>query len=613
MFRFRTLFILLALLATVLAAFLVWKWPRDNGPRLRTGTSAETVSISTPRGKLAQKTIRQRLSAGSGGWNSEVFAEQASLALNELAARLSDESSTGTEIDAWLADDFSFSELRCADDIVYENERLRIWRGRAKENAERAGASRFAAALDELTDAFATIDYAKIKLVAVQASGAAIESRALLTIVGQTDTSRLQQNAAWHLVWIPNGDPEQSSAARLKELRVTDYEEIVARDVSPWFSDCTNAVVGQSEVFRKQLAHGLQHWLGRVEYVHGMNYFTRQGIAVGDVNGDGYDDVYLCQPGGLPNRLFLQRVDGSVREASASWGVDFLDRTASALLVDLDNDGDQDMALATFEGVIVLENLGDTFQQRVCSQLGEHDLQSLSAVDYDNDGDLDIYVTVDFASSESRRRQNLPAFVYHDANDGGFNQLLRNDIDGSSWAFADTTRETGLDENNQRHSLAAAWEDCDNDGDQDLYVANDYGQNNLYINNQGRFVDEAVSQGVVDYGSGMSASWGDYDRDGLPDLYVGNMFSSAGSRITTQSRFLAGAEGSTRQLYRRFAKGNSLFRNLGDGEFAEVGAEANVEMGRWAWSSLFADINNDGWQDLFVANGYITTADTGDL
>ena len=100
---------------------------------------------------------------------------------------------------------------------------------------------------------------------------------------------------------------------------------------------------------------------------------------------------------------------------------------------------------------------------------------------------------------------------------------------------------------------------------------------------------------------------------GHPDLYVGNMFSSAGNRITTQSRFLADADSSTRQLYRRFAKGNSLFRNLGDGKFAEVGDEAKVEMGRWAWSSVFADINNDGWQDLFVANGYITTEDTGDL
>jgi hypothetical protein len=293
--------------------------------------------------------------------------------------------------------------------------------------------------------------------------------------------------------------------------------------------------------------------------------------------------------------------------------VDFLDRTTSSLLVDLDNDGDQDMTLATFEGVLILENSGETFRQRVHHRMDEHDVQSLSAADYDGDGDLDIYVTVDFASSESRRREQLPAFVYHDANDGGGNAMLRNEINGSTWAFTDATRESGLDENNQRHSLAAAWEDCDNDGDQDLYVANDYGQNNLYINVNGHFADQAVPQGVVDYGSGMSASWADFDRDGHPDLYVGNMFSSAGNRITTQSRFLAGSESSTRQLYRRFVKGNSLFRNLGDGRFVEVSAAAHVEMGRWAWSSVFADINNDGWQDLFVANGYITTEDTGDL
>ncbi len=614
MSRIRHPIILLILLVTMSGAFLVWKRSRDNRPNTPTDTTVETVSLTTPRGKLAQETIRERLSAGSGGWNSEVFAEQASFALNKIAARLSDkESASETQLGDWLANDFSFSPLRCADDLVYENERVRIWRGRANGNARRAGASRFTSALDELTAAFAVIDYAKIKLVAVEMHDETIESRALLTIVGQTETGRLQQNAAWHLVWTSNGDRQQSPKVRLKELRVTDYEEIVANDASPWFSDRTNAVVGQTDVFREQLSRGLQHWLARIEYVHGMNYFTRQGITVGDVNGDGYDDVYLCQPGGLPNRLFLQKEDGSVREASASWGVDFLDRTASALLVDLDNDGDQDMALATFEGVIVLENVGGSFQQRVRHLIGERDLQSLSSVDYDNDRDLDIYVTVDFASSKSRETQNLPAFVYHDANDGGSNQLLRNDIEGTSWVFADVTRETGLDENNQRHGLAAAWEDCDNDGDQDLYVANDYGQNNLYINDNGRFVDKAGPKGVMDYGSGMSASWADYDRDGHPDLYVGNMFSSAGNRITTQSRFLADADSSTRQLYRRFAKGNSLFRNLGDGKFAEVGDEAKVEMGRWAWSSVFADINNDGWQDLFVANGYITTEDTGDL
>jgi hypothetical protein len=207
----------------------------------------------------------------------------------------------------------------------------------------------------------------------------------------------------------------------------------------------------------------------------------------------------------------------------------------------------------------------------------------------------------------------LPSFVYHNANDGGSNCLLRNDIKNRKWSFADVTAQVGLDANNHRHSLAAAWEDFDDDGDFDLYVANDYGQNCLYRNDAGTFTDVAAMAGVIDFGSGMSVAWGDYDRDQKPDLYVSNMFSSAGNRITNQAGFLPEISDEGRQLYKRFAKGNSLFRYLGDRRFEETGGKLNVEIARWAWGSLFADINNDGWEDLVVANGYITTADTGDL
>jgi hypothetical protein len=225
------------------------------------------------------------------------------------------------------------------------------------------------------------------------------------------------------------------------------------------------------------------------------------------------------------------------------------------------------------------------------------------------------YLCVDFEISPSNEEPRVN-FVYHDANDGGPNLLLRNDISltkSGNWEFTDVTQEVGLDAQNRRHSLAAAWEDYDNDGDLDLYVANDYGQNCLYRNDRGRFVNVAADAGVVDYGSGMSVSWADYNRDGQVDLYVGNMFSSAGNRITRQTQFKAGKDAQVQARFQRFAKGNSLFANLGDGIFRDVGAEAAVEMGRWAWSSVFADLNNDGWEDLLVANGYITTEDPGDL
>jgi len=171
----------------------------------------------------------------------------------------------------------------------------------------------------------------------------------------------------------------------------------------------------------------------------------------------------------------------------------------------------------------------------------------------------------------------------------------------------------GLDVNNTRYSFAAAWEDYDNDGDQDLCVANDYGRKNLYRNDGGKFRDVAPELGVEDRASGMSVSWADFNRDGYMDLYMSNMFSSAGNRITFQSQFKTGLNENLRSSYRQIARGNSLFQAVPGGAFKDVSVEAGVTIGRWAWGSKFVDFNNDGFDDILVANGFITTADSGDL
>lgn len=192
--------------------------------------------------------------------------------------------------------------------------------------------------------------------------------------------------------------------------------------------------------------------------------------------------------------------------------------------------------------------------------------------------------------------------------------MFRND---RNWRFKNVTKPVGLDQNNRRFSLACAWEDFDNDGDLDLYVANDYGRNNLYRNDEGRFTDVAAQMGVEDISAGMSVSWGDYNNDGWMDLYVSNMWSSAGNRIAYQRHFLgAKADQTTLAGFQRHARGNSLFLNSGDRgalEFHDVSVVAGVTMGRWAWASHFFDMNNDGHEDLIVSNGFITQEDTDDL
>jgi hypothetical protein len=224
---------------------------------------------------------------------------------------------------------------------------------------------------------------------------------------------------------------------------------------------------------------------------------------------------------------------------------------------------------------------------------------------------VDVYVC-GYNPSAARLRQGAMGepLPFHDANNGGRNTLWRND---GNWLFSDVTSDVGLDQNNTRFSFAASWEDFDNDGDIDLYVANDYGRNNLYRNEGARFADIAPQAGVEDTSAGMSVSWADCNRDGRMDIYVSNMFSGAGSRITYQRQFQDGVEENVRQQFQRMARGNTLFLGQPDGGFHDLSEELRVTMGRWAWGSRFADINNDGWEDILVVNGFITSTDTDDL
>ena len=360
--------------------------------------------------------------------------------------------------------------------------------------------------------------------------------------------------------------------------------------------------------------HGIGYWSQRLTRVDDMEIMGHHGIAVGDVNGDGLDDVYACDGGGLPNRLYIQSPDGTVTDQSAAAQVDFLEASRSALIVDLDNDGDQDLVVATVALILFAENDGTGKFTLRGGHSGSSGPYSMAAADFDSDGDLDVYVTGygkrrDSVSGAQGFEASSP-IPYNDAKNGGRNLLLANH---GAFRFSDVTGSVGLDENNTRWSFAAAWEDYDQDGDVDLYVVNDFGRNNFYRNDGGKFQDIAAELGVEDMAAGMSASWGDHNGDGKLDLYVGNMFSAAGKRVTYQRKFDDSRSIDDVAAMQRMARGNSLFQQGSEGAFQDVSEVAGVTMGRWAWSSGFVDLNNDGREDLVVANGYLSNPGADDL
>ena len=106
----------------------------------------------------------------------------------------------------------------------------------------------------------------------------------------------------------------------------------------------------------------------------------------------------------------------------------------------------------------------------------------------------------------------------------------------------------------------------------------------------------------------MSAAWFDYDGDGRPDLYVSNMWTAPGQRLVADRQLLARGKDGLAEAYRRHTKGNSLYRNRGDGTFEETGSQENVEMGRWAWSADGFDFDNDGAPEIYIACGMLTNA-----
>jgi hypothetical protein len=325
--------------------------------------------------------------------------------------------------------------------------------------------------------------------------------------------------------------------------------------------------------------------------------FRAHGVTVGDVNQDGLLDVLTT--GVLGNRLFLNEWEGRFRDVSDETLVGYSRDGTGALFLDYDNDGDLDIFLAAVGEQSLLQNqLRPTGELQFLDVSGQAGVDrravgfSVAAADVNNDGWTDIYVTSYnlygqvMPNSWSKATTGTPNLLFIHQGNGRFRE------EAIGWQVADT-----------RWGYAAAFADVDADGRQDLYVANDFGENALFVNQGDHFRDEAVERGVVDPGNGMGVSFGDYDNDGDLDLHVTNMSSTAGNRILKRLMPDATPDG---EVLKKLAAGNSLFENQGDGTFRNVAQRAGGFGAGWAYGGGFFDLDNDGWEDTFSVNGFVS-------
>ena len=342
----------------------------------------------------------------------------------------------------------------------------------------------------------------------------------------------------------------------------------------------------------------------RVKFRHtngqsGEKYFIEplgSGVALFDYDNDGDVDAYFVNGSDLPGATAsepptnaLYRNDGEqFTDVTNRAGVGDSGYGLGCCVGDYDNDGFDDLYVTNFGANTLYRNNGDgTFTNTAKrAGVGGEELSSGCAfADYNNDGLLDLYVVnyVQFNLDENPKctHKGVPTYCTPEALQGTPNRLYHNNGDGT---FIDVT-QTAM-QNEAGKGLGVVWGDYDNDGDSDILVANDTTPNFLYRNNgDGTFDDIGLFAGIAlsiegrAY-SGMGTNFGDFNNDGYLDIVVTNFQDQT----------------------------NSLYYNEQNGFFREVSFEKGVgdkSLPYLAWGVDFADFNNDGWLDLFVANGHL--------
>jgi len=359
----------------------------------------------------------------------------------------------------------------------------------------------------------------------------------------------------------------------------------------------------------------------------GIMKYSSGAVCTADYDNDGWVDLLFSDGGST--RLYRNLGEARFEDVTSRAGLPLEMKGGTlALMVDLDNDGDKDLLLCRGTGENRLfRNEGDGTFTDVTAGAG---LQGIwiatgAAADYNNDGLVDIYL-----GRYLDPRTNIPTTSFYTRNSEG-NTLLRND---GNLHFTDVTAQAGVRDGGL--ALGIAWGDYDEDGFQDIYVANDFGRNALFKNHgDGTFSDVSQETGTTGIGYGMSSQFADIDNDGDLDIYMAGVHSGQrwlGNSATIHRYLLSSVRqgtiwedyptfkelhellgGQWKKLGEEVLKGNMLMLNNGDGTFADVTEQSRVNPHGWYWSSCMFDFDNDGRQDIYTANGWITGLQPDDL
>ncbi|HTH65022.1 MAG TPA: CRTAC1 family protein [Gemmatimonadales bacterium] len=315
------------------------------------------------------------------------------------------------------------------------------------------------------------------------------------------------------------------------------------------------------------------------------------GVAVVDVNNDGWPDLYFTNSRfGAPNALYLNHGDGTFVNVAQQAGVADVNRpgegvSMGAVWGDFDNDGLEDLLIYKWGYLQLFKNLGNLHFADVTEAAGLRQWMNSNGaiwIDYDRDGLVDLYVTGYFRSDIDLwhvKTTQIMENSFEFAENGGKNRLFHNLGNGR---FEDVTDQMGV--GSTRWTLAAAAADFNGDGWPDLFLANDYGPEELYVNQDGKHFVLQRAGLESDSKSGMSASLGDVLNRGRLDVFVTN--------ISERGYLFQG-----NNLRLNFLSELGRFEQGASGVLADAG---------WAWGAQLGDLDNDGRNELFITNGYVS-------